>query len=134
MPIRYVKWITREMVRAQPGAIFVFGDNLRREGLGGQAKAMRGEPNAIGIATKRAPTMSESAFFKDCDEDRAALQADLLRVWRQITVGKTIYAPADGLGTGLSMLPEKAPELYAILLKFFREHSDPDHPCPWPDA
>ena len=42
---------------------YVFGDNLRREGLGGQAGEMRGEPNAIGVATKHAPGMDDDDFW-----------------------------------------------------------------------
>jgi hypothetical protein len=47
-----LKHITREMVRADPSTVFVFGDNMARNGLAGQAKEMRGEPNAIGVPTK----------------------------------------------------------------------------------
>jgi len=53
MGIRTEKHITRQMLRAEPGTLWVFGDNLQRKGLGGQAKEMRGEPNAIGIPTKK---------------------------------------------------------------------------------
>jgi hypothetical protein len=44
--------ITREMVQADRNTVYVFGDNVARHGLGGQAKAMRGEPNTIGVSTK----------------------------------------------------------------------------------
>ncbi len=65
MPIRREPHITRQMVRAEPEAYWVFGDNLARKGLGGKAREMRGEPNTIGIVTKRAPTMNPEAFFSD---------------------------------------------------------------------
>jgi hypothetical protein len=40
-------------------------DSVQRHGLAGQAKEMRGEPNAIGVATKRAPSTNPKAFFDD---------------------------------------------------------------------
>jgi hypothetical protein len=36
--------ITRAMVQADRDTIFVFGDNMKRAGYGGQAGQMRGEP------------------------------------------------------------------------------------------
>jgi hypothetical protein len=131
MPIKYVNWITREMVRADREAVFIFGDNVKRQGYGGQAKAMRGEPNAIGIVTKRAPDMSEGSFFTDTSpEDRAAFEADLRLLTTVLSMNKTVYVPTDGLGTGLSQLPQRAPVLYRELVEFFERHS-PDG-CPWP--
>lgn len=42
-----VKFITRQMVESAPNTIFVFGDNMLRVGMGGQAGAMRGCRNAM---------------------------------------------------------------------------------------
>lgn len=126
----YVKFITRELVRQHPEARFVFGDNLIRAGLGGQAGAMRGEPNAIGVATKRRPSMGLNDFFSDSEpSDRIALARDLEAVDAAITEGWTIYVPLDGLGTGLSELPTRAPGLHSYLIQWFR---DRDQECPWP--
>src|SRR5687768_3383693 len=57
--------ISREMVRGEKDKIFLFGDNLAGRGYGGQAKEMRGEENAIGIPTKKAPSNNPNAFFTD---------------------------------------------------------------------
>jgi hypothetical protein len=62
--------ITRQRVRENLDTIFIFGDNLQEKGFGGQAREMRGEPNAIGIPTKNAPDLRESSFFSDQDFDR----------------------------------------------------------------
>ena len=43
--------------------LFVFGDNDARRGLAGQA-AIRGEPNAIGLATKRSPSHVAHAYYR----------------------------------------------------------------------
>jgi hypothetical protein len=50
-----VKRYERADIRAYPGVLVTFGDNLERLGLAGQAGAARGEPNAVGIPTKHGP-------------------------------------------------------------------------------
>jgi len=42
MPIKYQKWIERSDLQNNPEDVYIFGDNYARQGLGGQAKAMRG--------------------------------------------------------------------------------------------
>lgn len=128
MPVRYIPWITREMLRAEPKTGFVFGDNMLRIGLGGQAKAMRGEPNAIGVATLYAP----GEFYRANDPDALeAVTADLRKVAMALAAGRQIVAPSDGLGTGLARLPEHAPALHRLIVAFFR--AAPGEPCPWKD-
>lgn len=111
--IVYLDWITRDMLRAEPDARFVFGDNLDRVGMGGQAGAMRGEPNAIGVATKRHPGSRDGDFFADeIAADLEAVNADLGKVEQALAEGRVVYIPKDGLGTGLSELPTRAPKLH----------------------
>ncbi len=127
MPVKYVRWFTRDLLRAEPDARFVFGDNCRRVGYGGQAAACRDEPNAIGVATLIAP----GEYYRA--DDPAALRtviADLERIAAALMAGLTVYAPADGLGTGLARLPEHAPGLHRLIVAFF--HAAPGEPCPWP--
>lgn len=127
----FIAWITRDMVRANPQARFVFGDNLLRIGMGGQAAAMRGEPNAIGVATKRAMGMAPSDFFSDSDPDALAMiDADIDRVAAAIADGCVIYVPLDGLGTGLSELPQRAPTLHRHIVQRFRDMCH-DTDFPW---
>jgi hypothetical protein len=131
MPIEYLDWITRSDVQMKPEARFVFGDNWRREGFGGQAKSMRGEPNAIGVATKWSPDMGDMSFFSDGSAHcETIVLADLGTIEHALSEGRTVYVPKDGLGTGLSQLPQRAPKLYAALLAFFVLNSPQG--CPWP--
>lgn len=51
--IERMRHISRAYVRANRDKLFLFGDNLERRGFGGQAAAMRAEPNAVGIPTKK---------------------------------------------------------------------------------
>lgn len=133
VPIRYVKWISRDLVQSEPEARFVFGDNARRIGYGGQAKAMRDEPNAIGIATKRSPSMMPQDFFADKRlDDFTTMTTDLSFVQQALDEGRDVYVPVDGLGTGLSQLPDRAPKLYKVLYDHFAGWSEPSDPCPWP--
>lgn len=127
--VKYLKWITRDMLQAEPDASFVFGDNWKRVGMGGQAASMRGEPNAIGIATKRAPGIAESDFFSGTIGEIDQLLKDLQDVTDVLSHGQTVYVPSNGLGTGLSELPQRAPQIANIITSFFR--ACPGEPCPW---
>jgi len=108
--------ITRAQVREERSTIFVFGDNLLGKGYGGQAGAMRGEPNAVGIPTKYAPDLRESSFFSDADFDR--LRPILDQSFAKLKALKkyhNIVIPADGLGTGLAQLGRRAPRILAYI-------------------
>jgi len=81
---------------------------------------MRGEPNAIGLVTKRSPAMDEGAFLSDeSPEDCRAVFADIQRIRDAIYDGRKVYAPSDGIGTGLAQLPRRAPKLYRAIYEFF---------------
>jgi hypothetical protein len=111
--------ITREYVRAHRDTVFVFGDNMAGRGFGGQAAAMRGEPNSIGVPTKWKPERSPSSYF--CDDDwndgnvRQVLLEAFARIEKALANGKDVVIPADGLGTGLAELPRRAPKIAAYI-------------------
>ncbi len=105
--------ITGDDVRANKDKIFLFGDNLTGKGYGGQAKEMRGEENAVGIPTKKAPTNNPSAFFTDKEFAVNAKAID--KAFNRIPPDKTIVIPKAGLGTGLAQLQAKAPNTFAYL-------------------
>jgi hypothetical protein len=114
MPIEYRKFITREEMRLEPETLFVFGDNLERKGYEGQAAQMRGEPNAVGIPTKRLPSKKPEAYFSDADFDEVLehlLFADFTLV-DHLNKGGTVVWPEDGIGTGFAKLQKKAPKIW----------------------
>lgn len=118
------QFITRAFVRANRNKLFLFGDNLERRGLGGQAAAMRGEPNAIGIPTKKSPSYKDDAFFSDdeFEQNKAAIDAAFAKVASAITeANRTIVIPTDGLGTGRAQLWRRAPRTFAYLQKRLAE-------------
>lgn len=116
--IERMQFITREYVRANRNKLFLFGDNLERRGLGGQAAAMRGEPNAVGIPTKKSPSYNDGAFFSDdeFEQNKAAIDAAFAEVTDAVTdPTRVIVIPSDGLGTGRAQLDRRAPRTFAYL-------------------
>lgn len=105
------EWFTKEDIQANPDKIYVFGDNEQRQGTGGQAKACRGEPNIIGIRTKRYPGTNANAYWTDETfiENKKMVDEDFRKVQLAILMGNTVVFPADGFGTGLANLKENAP-------------------------
>jgi len=110
-------FVTRDYVRANPYKIFLFGDNLLRRGYGGQASAMRDEPNAIGIPTKKKPTNEPDAFFTDAefDQNKAAIDKAFSELARYED-GTIMVIPSAGLGTGVADLQNRAPKTFEYLL------------------
>jgi hypothetical protein len=115
--------IKRRMLRANPDVLFVFGDNLQGAGFGGQAAEMRGEPNAVGIPTKRAPRMTPDAFFSDHDlpEVLQAFEEPFRRLRAHLEGGKDVIMPEAGIGTGFARLEQKAPTIHEALERHLRE-------------
>ena len=81
--------------------------------MGGQAKEMRGAPNALGIPTKRSPRL----FLVDSDlaEVRPVLDAAAERLCDHDLAGGVVVFPTDGVGTGLANLHTHAPEIWDYL-------------------
>ena len=128
MRYRIVKMrsISREFVRANRDCIFLFGDNLAGKGFGGQAAAMRGEPNCVGIPTKKFPSSRHGAFFTDLEfeQDKAAIDHAFDLLFHKISKAEqTIVMPAGGLGTGRAQLESRAPLTFDYLQKCLRDRS-----------
>lgn len=102
-------------VKSAPDTIFVFGDNLLREGHGGQA-IIRNEPNTYGIRTKKAAGSAKSDYFYDSDffwfarvinEDLSAL--------RELNKKHRLVFHSNGYGNGRAKLDKLAPKCYTYL-------------------
>jgi hypothetical protein len=125
MPLKYQQWITRDDLRANPETLYVFGDNLANVGYGGQAKEMRGEPNAVGIPTKASPVkfLQDGAHLKE-------VAVHWQRVFNKLDMhllhGGTVVLPTDGIGTGLADLAKQAPICWALLQAKFKYLNDVD--------
>lgn len=117
MTIREERFVTRDMLRAAPDTLFVFGDNMKERGLGGQAREMRGEPNAIGIPTKWRPSNDIDAFFIDTDMPavQGLIDERFSRIEAHLIKGGEVIWPSAGIGTGLADLRSRAPRIYAYI-------------------
>ena len=117
MPLLFQDQIEQRDLIQHPERLYLFGDNERRSGRGGQAGVCRGFANAVGVATKRAPECTDSAYWTDADYDRviAIIDRDLARALDHVCSGGTVVCPASGLGTGLAELPSRAPRVFAYL-------------------
>ncbi len=139
MPVLFQEHITRAEIRKYRDRLYVFGD-LERKGYGGQARECRGEPNAIGIPTKRAPSMRESAVFSDADYELWAgtTKAAWNTLRDAVLEGKTVVFPKAGLGTCLAQLAERAPRIKAAIdgavgqIAMFGSHLPPQSGEPRP--
>ena len=78
--IRRQTWITRDDLRSNPDWVYVYGDNVKRDGRRGLAREMRGEPNAHAISISWGPfDPFNQGTLRDAktviDRDLAALAA-----------------------------------------------------------
>jgi hypothetical protein len=121
MTLFYQKNITRADVQANfPRRIYLFGDNMQRVGRGGQAFAMRDEPNAVGLPTKWTPFNGNFAFFSDEEfqnnpsiKNSIDFATDMAFAW--LAAGGEVVIPKDGIGTGFAQLETRAPAVLAYI-------------------
>ena len=111
MKIILQKFIHRKDLQCNRDIIYLFGDNDMRQGLGGQAKEMRGQANAIGIRTKKAPRYGNVYYLdEEYDENISKIRQDFNKVDAKLQQGSMVVIPSDGFGTGLAKLKKYAPE------------------------
>ena len=117
MAVLYKMFVTRADIQAEPKVLWLFGDNEARWGMGGQAREFRGEPNAVGICTKRNPGTKTGDYWYDFEFDRckAIIDQDITRPSNHVISGGTVVIPKMGLGTGLSALDTTSPRLFTYL-------------------
>jgi len=117
MPVVYQKMYVRDDARRNPGVLYLFGDNERREGRGGQAAEMRDEPNAVGIRTKRAPTRNNEDFWSDknFNANCTKIEEDLARVKNHLRRGGVVVIPSDGIGTNRAEMEKRCPKTFYVL-------------------
>ena len=111
------KIITRDKVKENPDVLYLFGDNTVRQGLGGQAKEMRGEPNTLGIVSKKYPSNSSSSFYTDEDfySWLEVFSSDIKNLAESVNSGKYRAIVIPQIGVGLADLPNKAPRIWNYL-------------------
>lgn len=123
MPSIIIDRYTRDDIKTNKDKLYVFGDNFLRKGYGGQAAAARGEPNAVGIVTKRQPSNEIGSFLTDQDYSKWVIENESawIRIEEALKNNKTVVWPKDGLGTGLANLKKSAPKIWAELQRKVKE-------------
>ena len=112
-----VTFYKRQHIQLCPEILVLFGDNIKRKGLGGQAKECRHEPNVLGIPTKWLPSDLPGAYFSD---------KDIIQVGRLITEGfqiardallrgQDVAYPFSGIGSGRAELESRAPKIMSLV-------------------
>jgi len=119
--VKVVKRFTKKMLDENPDMAFLFGDNEERTGTGGQAKVCRGQKNAYGIRTKQSPSMSKNAFWSDKNykSNINMMADDFMAAFR--AGHSTLVLPADGIGTGMADLKNKAPKTFKWLRSMMKQ-------------
>lgn len=116
----YKKFWTCDTAKEHPEHLFVFGDNDIGKGCGGQA-ILRYEPNAIGIPTKKYPSMDEDSFYTDDEYEENVIKIDtaIKHIKTKLEAGeyKYLVLPKNGFGTGLAKLDKYAPETLKYINK-----------------
>jgi hypothetical protein len=116
MKVLYQKFWTVNDVRANKNHLFIYGDNDWHVGEKGQA-IIRNEPNAMGIPTKKIPSMSKGSFYMDDELDKNQDKIDnaINKIIIELSKYEAVVFPQDGLGTGLSKLDKCAPLTFKYL-------------------
>lgn len=125
MNVIYLERITRKDIKNNPDSLFIFGDNDMRQGFGGQAKEMRGEPNSFGIRVKKSPDMYQNSFYTDNEYNKniTKIKEDIDNIIVQLTHKynvenhkyNVVVIPSAGIGTGLAQLNVHAPRTAKFL-------------------
>lgn len=116
MKVLYQKLWTVNDTRANKNHLFIYGDNDWHVGEKGQA-IIRKESNAMGIPTKKIPSMSKEAFYVDeeIDKNKEKIDNAIDKIIKQLSKYDAVVFPVDGLGTGLSQLDKRAPLTFKYL-------------------
>lgn len=106
--------------------LFIFGDNIRRRGIGGQA-IIRYYDNTFGFITKIDPNNFEESFITDANYEAYKKYVDktieYLKYMLEINIHyEYLVFPYTGLGNGLAKMPEKAPKCFEYLKEQLKLH------------
>ncbi len=123
MPVFDIPMVTRDRVRAGKLFLFAFDDDEMRLTESGLAAQCRGEANAVGIRTRRAPGSDHANLWHDGDILRyqQLLDEDFAVLISWAEAGGPVFLPKAGLGTMQPRLVDTAPRSYLFLQKKVKE-------------
>lgn len=109
------EWYSIKMCKDNPQNCYIFGENQEQQDTSdrgsGQA-IIRGQGNTFGFCTKK--SLYEYWTDKEYSENIVQIETDIQRA---VSIAKnyTLVFPYNGLGTGLSKLPQMAPKTFMYL-------------------
>lgn len=107
-----------EQCRVNFDTLFIYGDNLERVGMGGQA-IIREQKNSLGFATKKAPSSGKDDYFTDEEYDTNCkiIEEEIVKIKKYADEYdyKAIAFPWAGLGVGLSNMQQKCPKTFCYM-------------------
>lgn len=109
------EWYSIKMCKENPQNLYVFGENQQQQGSDkrGHGQAIIREcVNAFGFNTKK--SIYEYWTDDNYPENIDSIEKDI-KTLKDISHKWTIVFPLNGLGTGLSRLPQKAPRTFLYL-------------------
>jgi hypothetical protein len=112
--------ISVDLLRVNPGRVYVFEDTLDRSSSLGQAM-VRGEPNACGIPVRKSPGLTCKAVFSDQDHEFEAVTEALRQLYRK-GCNRTVVFPHVGIGHGPYGLVKHSPKLYNHVCHILKNH------------
>ena len=123
MPVFDIPMVTRDRVRAGKLFLFAFDDDEMRATDEGLAAQCRGETNAVGIRTRRAPGSDAAATWRDNDlaQHQAMLDDDFALLISWVEAGGPVFLPKAGLGMLHPRLVDTAPRTFLFLQKKVKE-------------
>ena len=112
----YEHFWTDDSVSKDKNSLYIFGDNDAGKGCKGQA-VIRYLPNAMGIPTKKFPSMALSSFYTDdeLDKNKDTITGAIEKIKKESVNYESVVFPKDGFGTGLAMLKTAAPKTFEFL-------------------
>jgi hypothetical protein len=123
MPVFDIPMVTRDRVRAGKLFLFAFDDDEHRQTEAGLAAQCRGEPNAVGIRTRRTAAAEAAAAWRDDDllRHQAMLDADFAILISWVEAGGPVFLPKAGLGMLPPRMMDTAPRTFLFLQKKVKE-------------
>lgn len=123
MPVFDIPMVTRDRVRAGKLFLFAFEDDALRSTDAGLAAQCRGEPNAVGIRTRRGVGNDATATWRDDDlvRHQAMLDDDFAILVSWVEAGGPVFLPKAGLGMLQPRLVDTAPRTFLFLQKKVKE-------------